>query len=63
PLFYTMWIRDWGHPGAIGHFGAHFYRGQEYFPSFRVSLRDGARILKNMHDEFEQAWREAKIME
>jgi hypothetical protein len=56
PLFYTSWIRDWGRPEAVGHLAVHFYRGQEYFPSFRVSMKDGSRTLVNMHEEFEKAW-------
>jgi hypothetical protein len=63
PLFYTMWIRDWGETDAIGHLGVHFYRGQEYFPNFRVSMRDSDKMLKNMHDEFELAWKDAKDLD
>jgi Domain of unknown function (DUF4062) len=63
PLFYTMWVRDWGQDTAIGHLSAHFYRGQEYFPSFRVSMLDGKKLLGNMHDEFELAWRESVKLE
>lgn len=59
PLFYTSWVRDWGGPEAIGHLGVHFYRGQEYFPNFRVSMRDGSRTLRNMQTEFEKAWADA----
>ena len=63
PLLYTMWIRDWGETDAIGHLGINFYRGQEYFPTFRVSQRDSYKTLGNMHDEFEAAWRDAKVMD
>ncbi len=52
-----------GEPHAIGHLGVHFYRGQEYFPSFRVSMLDGAKTLRNMHEEFEQAWKDGIEME
>ena len=58
PLFYTMWLRDAAIPqNALGHISIHFYQGQQAFPSFRVSDRDGRRTLQNMHDEFEYAWR------
>lgn len=60
PLLYTMWIRDWGEPDAIGHLGINFYRGQDYFPAFRVSMRDSDKTLTNMHEEFEFAWQDAK---
>jgi len=63
PLFYTSWIRDWGTQEAIGHLGVHFYRGQEYFPNFRVSMRDGGRTLTNMQTEFEKAWADAVEVE
>jgi hypothetical protein len=63
PLLYTMWLRDWGTPVAMGHLSVNFYRGQEYFPSFRVSMRDGSRLLENMHDEFEHAWRDSEDLD
>jgi hypothetical protein len=57
PLLYTMWIRDWDVPAnTLGHIGIYFYRNQQYWPSFRVSRRDGAKMLDNMHEEFEKAW-------
>jgi len=57
-LLYTMWIRDWEVPAnTLGHLSVHFYRGQDHWPSFRVSRRDGSKMLANMHDEFENAWR------
>lgn len=62
PLFYTMWIRDWdkrNRKNALGHLGVHFYRGQTYWPSFRVSALDGSELLDNMHLEFEHAWAKA----
>lgn len=58
PLLYTMWIRDWGSPETtLGHVSLQFYRGQDTWPSFRVSSRDGAKMVDNMHNEFEYAWR------
>lgn len=63
PLFYTSWVRDWGTPEAIGHLAVHFYRGQEYFPTFRVSTRDSSRTLANMQVEFEKAWSEGVEVE
>ena len=58
PLFYTMWLRDSRDAqNALAHVSVHFYHGQDTFPSFRVSSRDGDRMLANMRDEFEYAWR------
>jgi Domain of unknown function (DUF4062) len=62
PLLYTMWIRDWdqkNRKNALGHLGIHFYRGQTFWPSFRVSAQDGdgSELLDNMHEEFEYAWK------
>jgi hypothetical protein len=59
PLLYTMWLRDWGAPDSIGHLGIHFYQGQHAWPNLRVSMLDGSKMLSNMHDEFETAWRDA----
>jgi hypothetical protein len=57
PLFYTMWLRDYGVPSnTLAHLGIHFYRGQDYWPALRLSRRDGARMIENMHAEFEHAW-------
>jgi|GEM_PF-1486001 len=57
PLLYTMWVRDPGIPeSALAHLGVHFYQGQPYWPSFRVSAKDGGATLANMHAEFEKAW-------
>ena len=58
PLLYTLWIRDWDVPAnTLGHISLQFYRGQDHWPSFRVSQRDGSKLLENMHEEFENAWR------
>ena len=62
-LFYTMWIRDWdqrNRQNALGHLNVHFYQGQPYWPSFRVSALDGSDLLDNMHREFEYAWERSK---
>lgn len=59
PLLYTMWVRDWDNregENALGHLGIHFYQGQAYWPSFRVSFRDGKELIDNMHNEFEYIW-------
>ncbi|HEV7573804.1 MAG TPA: DUF4062 domain-containing protein [Thermoanaerobaculia bacterium] len=57
PLLYTMWVRDSDTPAsALAHLGVHFYQGQRFWPSFRVSAKDGAATLANMHAEFEKAW-------
>lgn len=64
-LFYTMWIRDWNEQGnmnALGHLGVHFYRGQQYWPSIRVSMRNGKELLNNMHKEFEHAWAKSQTI-
>jgi hypothetical protein len=62
PLFYTMWLRDAAlKENAIGHLSVHFYRGQEYFPSLRVTHRDGTRMLENMRKEFEEAWQSSSL--
>jgi hypothetical protein len=64
PLFYTMWIRDWeqqNRQNALGHLGVHLYRGQTFWPFFRVSARDGSDLLDNLHEEFNYAWEHATL--
>ena len=60
PILYTMWVRDWDQSNGMGHIGLNFYQGQTSFPDFRVSALDSDRTLRNMHLEFETAWKNAR---
>ncbi len=55
-VLYTMWLRDSGVEGSIGHIEVHQYQtGHSNWPSFTFAREAGPLVVR-LHEEFDTVW-------